>query len=495
MDKYLEFHSDKPKCFCGVFGAYGVEDAPVITYYGLHALQHRGQEAAGIVTSSHNENKNVVFNLHKNFGLVSEVFNDPKIFDSKLFGKSAIGHNRYSTSGSSESQKNIQPFVVKYKSGNLAIGHNGNLTNAKRIRNKLVDEGSIFQTSSDTEVLFHLIAKSSYEDQIEQIKDALSQVEGAYCLTLMADDKLIGARDPNGFRPLSIGKLNGGYLIASESCAFDINSAEFIHDVEPGEMVVIDDDTLKTGEIKSYRLDKKVDKKHCIFEYIYFSRPDSRIFGQNVDKMRRKLGKILAKNHPVKDKDGEKVIVISVPDSSNTAAIGYQNQLDKMGIPSKLEIGLIRSHYIGRTFITPGQGNREIGVRIKFNIVKGVLENKTVVVVDDSIVRGTTSKKLVKLIKEAAPKEVHLRISSAPIVSPCYYGMDFPSKDELIANRFNSTEKIREELEVDSIEYMTENEMLESMIDHAPGDFCTACFSGKYPTHIDWNFNKEEYDD
>jgi amidophosphoribosyltransferase len=495
MDIPLNFNSDKPKCFCGVFGVYGIEDAPIITYYGLHALQHRGQEAAGIVTASKNQKDKIHFNLHRNFGLVSEVFNDPDIFSNKLTGKAAIGHNRYSTSGSSKSQKNIQPFVVKYKSGNLAIGHNGNLTNAKQIREKLVDEGSIFQTSSDTEVIFHLIAKSKYDNQIDQIKDALNQVEGAYSLTLMTNDKLIGARDPNGFRPLSIGKINGAYIIASESCAFDINSAEYIRDVEPGEIVIIDDDTLKNGEIKSYTQEKVIDKKHCIFEYIYFSRPDSKIFGQNVDKMRRKLGKVLAKNHPVIDKDGEKVIVISVPDSSNTAAIGYQNQLDKMDIPSKLEIGLIRSHYIGRTFITPGQGNREIGVRIKFNIVKGVLENRTVVVVDDSIVRGTTSKKLVKLIREANPKEVHLRISSAPIKSPCYYGMDFPSKEELIANRFETNEKIRNELGVDSLEYMTIEEMLESMIDHAPDNFCTACFSGNYPTKIDQSFNKEEYDD
>lgn len=488
--------NDKPKCNCGVFGIFGCNDAAIKTYYGLHALQHRGQEATGIVTSNIKDNEKKIFNIYKNFGLVSEVYNNQEIFKNILVGTSAIGHNRYSTTGSADSEKNIQPFVVNYKSGNIAIAHNGNLTNAKNLRKQLVNDGAIFQTTSDTEVILHLIARSKLDNQIEQIIEALRKVEGAYSIVILTDDKLIAARDPHGFRPLSIGKLNNSYIVASETCAFDILSAEFIRDVNPNELIVIDKDTLSNGTIKSFDIhNTKNNIQHCIFEYIYFSRPDSKIFGSNVDKMRRKLGKVLAEKHPVIDKDGDKVIVISVPDSSNTAAIGYQTQLAKQGIPSRLEIGLIRSHYIGRTFILPGQKAREIGVKIKFNTVKGVLENKTVVIVDDSIVRGTTSKQLVKLIREAKPKEIHLRISSPPIISPCYYGMDFPSANELIANKFNKDiEKIREYLEVDSLEYLTIDEMLGAMVDHKKENFCTACFSGIYPVPVEFGLKKEEYD-
>lgn len=484
---------DKPRSNCGIFGIFNSTSAAVNTYYGLHALQHRGQEASGIITVETKEKKKVFLN-HKGLGLVSEVFSDPKIFD-ELTGNTAIGHNRYSTTGAANSPKNIQPLTVNYRMGNLAVSHNGNLTNARVIREDLVNEGAIFQTSSDTEVILHLIARSRLEKQEDQIIEALRKVEGAYSLVLMTDTKLIDARDPKGIRPLCIGKLNGSYIIASETCALDILSAEYVRDIEPGEMVVIDDDVIESNQVKSFRIHDKEKEKHCIFEYIYFSRPDSKIFGSNVDKMRRKLGKILATYHPVEDKDGDKVIVMSVPDSSNTAAIGYENQLSKMGIPSKLEIGLIRSHYIGRTFITPGQAKREVGVRIKFNTVKGVLENRTVVIVDDSVVRGTTSKQLVKLIREAGPKEIHLRISSSPILYPCHYGMDFPSREELIANRFDQDlEQIREYLNVDSIAYMTNEEMLEAMVDHGDDSFCTACFSGNYPVKIDEKFEKELYD-
>lgn len=495
--RYSKLTHDKPKCFCGVFGIFGSDDPAITTYYGLHSLQHRGQEAAGIVTSSKNDKGKKIFNIHKNFGLVSEVFADQKLFENKLVGSAAIGHNRYSTTGSSSSSKNIAPFVVNYRLGNLAIAHNGNLTNAKALRDKLVDDGAIFQTTTDSEVILHLIARSRLKNQIDQVIEALNQVEGAYSLVILTDDKLIAARDPLGFKPLSIGKINNSFVVASETCAFDINSAEYISDVNPGELVVIDDDSIKNKEIKSYQISRvKQIPKHCIFEYIYFSRPDSRTYGANVDKMRRKLGKVLAKNHPVKDDNNEKVIVISVPDSSNTAAIGYQQQLDKDGILSKLEIGLIRSHYIGRTFITPGQHNREVGVKIKFNTVKGVLEGRTVVLIDDSIVRGTTSKQLVKLLREAGPKEIHLRISSPPILNPCYYGMDFPSPKELIANKFkNNIDAITKYLEVDSLEYLSIDEMLNAMVEHDPNEFCTACFSGNYPTDVDRNFHKEEYDD
>ena len=334
-------------------------------------------------------------------------------------------------------------------------------------------------------------------DQIEQIKEAISRIEGAYCLTILTDDKLIAARDPYGFRPLALGKLNGAFVVASETCAFDIMSAKFIREIEPGEIVIIDEEALQKNEEKSIKHVpfNNVGKKHCIFEYIYFSRPDSFIFGHNVDKMRRRLGKVLAKKHPVLSKDGERVIVISVPDSSNTTALGYQTELEKLGIDSKLEIGLIRSHYIGRTFIQPGQKKREIGVRIKFNVVKGVLEGKTVVVVDDSIVRGTTSRQLVNLIREAKPKEIHLRISSSPIKFPCYYGMDFPSKEELIANQCDGDIKeIEKRLGVDSLEYLTIDEMLEAVSEAGEENFCTACFSGNYPTLVDSSYKKEMYE-
>ena len=489
--------SDKPKCYCGVFGIFSSKEASVNTYYGLLALQHRGQEAAGIVSSFQNEKGKIVFNIHKNFGLVSEVFDQKDIFEKVLPGTAAIGHNRYSTTGASDSVKNVQPFVVNYRLGNLAIAHNGNLTNAKYLREYLVNDGAIFQTTSDTEVILHLIARSKLENQIDQIKEALRQVEGSYSIVILTNDKLIGARDPHGFRPLCIGKQNGSYIVTSETCALDINSAQYVRDVEPGELVIIDSNTSSSDKILSTSIyDTKKDIKHCVFEYIYFSRPDSKIFGANVDKMRRKLGKVLAQKHPVVDKDGEKVIVISVPDSSNTAAIGFQTQLSKQGVPSRLEIGLIRSHYIGRTFILPGQKAREIGVRVKFNTVKGVLENKTVVLIDDSIVRGTTSKQLVKLLREANPKEIHLRISSPPIISPCYYGMDFPSEAELIANKFNrNIEEIKNYLEVDTLEYLTIDEMLEAMVDHKPENFCTACFSGIYPVPVARGITKEIYED
>ncbi|MEJ2505821.1 MAG: amidophosphoribosyltransferase [Ignavibacteriaceae bacterium] len=409
---------------------------------------------------------------------------------------SAIGHNRYSTTGSSNSRKNIQPFIVSYRMGNLAIAHNGNLTNAKELRDELINEGAIFQTTSDTEVILHLIARSRLNDQVEQIKEALNRIEGAYSLVILTDDKLIAARDSHGFRPLSIGKHDNSFLVASETCAYDLLQAEFLREVEPGEIVIIDNETLKDGNVKSvYLYDFDSTRKHCVFEYIYFSRPDSFIFGHNVDKMRRRLGKTLARNHPVYNENGDKVIVISVPDSSNTTALGYQTELEKLGVDCKLEIGLIRSHYIGRTFIQPVQGKREIGVRIKFNTVKGVLEGRTVVIVDDSIVRGTTSRQLVRLIREANPLSIHLRISSPPITHPCFYGMDFPSKNELIAHKYNSNvDEIGKYLGVDSLEYLTNEEMLDAVSEAGPENFCHACFSGSYPTPVDLNFKKEIYE-
>ena len=492
--------NNKPKSFCGIIGVFGESDnAALLAYYGLHSLQHRGQESSGILVCDVNESGKFELKLHKNLGLVSEVFADEEILLKKLKGFSAIGHNRYSTTGTSKSLKNIQPFSVNYKNGHLGLAHNGNLTNANELRESLIREGSIFQSTSDSEIVLHLIAKSPDHEQINQIKYSLQKLRGAYCFVILTEEKLIAARDPFGFRPLVIGRTNGNYIIASETCALDINSAEYIRDVMANEIVIIDRETLKNGNIKSFKIFDNIEfnskLKQCIFEYIYFSRPDSKIYGHSVDKIRRKLGKILALNHPVKDKDGDKTVVISVPDSSNTAALGYQRQLEKMGIPSKFEIGLIRSHYIGRTFIQPGQRLREIGVKIKFNIVKGVLENKTVVVVDDSIVRGTTSKKLIALIKEANPKEIHLRISSPPIKYPCFYGMDFPSKEELIANKLNSIEEIKNYLKVDSLEYLTVEELLDAMVDQNKNDFCAACFTGSYCERIPNNPNKERYEE
>jgi amidophosphoribosyltransferase len=488
---------DKPQCHCGIFGILGAEEPAVYTYYGLHSLQHRGQEASGIVTVEETNSNKIKFNSKKGLGLVTEVFPDAEVFESSLKGFAAIGHNRYSTSGSSDSTKNIQPFTVNYRLGHLAIAHNGQLTNTHKIRKELVNDGAIFQTTTDTEVILHLIARSKLENQVDQIIEALRKVEGAYSLLILTDDKVIAARDPNGFRPLALGKINGAFVVASETCAFDISKIEYIRDIEPGELLVIDKNAKELDELKSYRIfEEKIEKKHCVFEFIYFSRPDSRIFGSNVDKMRRKVGKVLATHHPVYPAHkNDKVIVISVPDSANTVAIGYQNQLEKMGISSKHEIGLIRSHYIGRTFILPGQAKREIGVRVKFNTVKGVLEDRTIVLIDDSIVRGTTSRQLVKLIREANPASIHMRVSSPPILHPCYYGLDFPSKEELIANRFNGDlDKIKDFLGVDSLGYMTLDEMLEGMVDHKPSDFCTACFSGEYPIPVNTHFEKNEYE-
>jgi amidophosphoribosyltransferase len=492
----MNYEEDKPISYCGIFGIYGNPTSSVQAYYGLHALQHRGQEASGIVTRSFNGDNKAHFNIIKGEGLVSEVFADHNLLTDVLIGNAAIGHNRYSTTGSTKSRKNIQPFMVNYRMGNLAIGHNGNLTNAKELREGLVNEGAIFQTTSDTEVILHLIARSKLDNQIDQIMEALRKIEGAYCVVILTDDKLIAARDPLGFRPLSIGKLYNSFLVASETCAFDIQPSEFIREVEPGELIVIDDESVRNNDIKSFRINGDPQpKKHCVFEYIYFSRPDSFIFGHNVDKMRRRLGKELAKAHPVTDPDGDRVYVISVPDSSNTTALGYTRELEKQGIDARHEIGLIRSHYIGRTFIQPGQSNRENGVRIKFNIVKGVLEGRTIVVVDDSIVRGTTSKQLVHLLREANPKSIHLRISSPPIMYPCFYGMDFPSKEELIASRLNGNiEEIKKYLEVDSLEYLTIDETLEAVSEAGKENFCTACFSGNYPTNVDIHFKKEMYE-
>ncbi|MEI7907612.1 MAG: amidophosphoribosyltransferase, partial [Bacteroidota bacterium] len=380
---YKRFKNDKPRTACGIFGVYDHPSASLLTYYGLHALQHRGQEASGIVTSEfRDEKKRRHFNIVKGMGLVTDVFKDPQILSSTLRGNTAIGHNRYSTTGSANNDKNIQPLIVNYRDGNLGVAHNGNLTNFRTIRTRLQDEGTIFQTTSDTELLLHLIARSRHKDQIDQIKEAINTVEGAFSLLIMTDTKLVAARDVYGFRPLALGEKDGSYVIASETCAFDIIDAKYIRDVEPGEILVIDKRADSKDVLTSFRIEKQVDKSHhCIFEYIYFSRPDSFIFGDSVDKVRRKLGKSLAQESPVAPDEDEKTIVISVPDSSNTAALGFVTESIKQGINTKLELGLIRNHYVGRTFIQPEQGQREMKVKTKFNTVKGVLKGKKVVVV------------------------------------------------------------------------------------------------------------------
>lgn len=494
----ISFSSDKPQDHCGVFGIYGHPRAALMTYYGLTALQHRGQEGSGIVTSEFHEKFNRYrFHVYKDFGLVNDVFRDDSILTSQLYGTAAIGHNRYSTAGAADNRTNIQPLLVNYKSGNVAISHNGNLTNFRTIRKRLQDEGTIFQTTSDTEVILHLIARSKEVDQVHQVLDALNQVEGAFSLVILTDDKLIAARDPHGWRPLAVGKRGEAFVVASETCGFDIIDAKYICDVEPGEVLVFDKETLQTGEAKSYRLKKKADKpRYCIFEYIYFSRPDSKIFGESVDKVRRNLGKALAQEHPVSPENtDEKVLVINVPDSSNTASLGFASENTKLGNKSTYDIGLIRSHYVGRTFILPHHDVRQMKVKMKFNTVRGVLKGKKVVVVDDSIVRGTTSKMLVKLLREAEPKEIHFRVSSPPIRFPCHYGMDFPNPDELIANTCDGdVEKIRQELGVDSLGYLSLEKLLESVPNEHGESYCTACFSGQYPIPVEAEARKDQYD-
>ena len=445
---------------CGVFGIYGHQRAAELTYLGLYALQHRGQESAGIVTSNKGE-----FNLHKGMGQVSDVFGERSSL-GRLDGRLAIGHTRYSTTGAS-SLLNIQPFIITNRSSNLAVAHNGNLTNSLELKRGLDSRGSIFQTTSDTEIILHLVATSKKRTRLDRICDALRQLKGSYSLVFLTEDSVVAARDPQGFRPLCLGKRRGSYLVASETCAFDIIGAKYVREIEPGEVVEI-----TSKGVSSRMLERSGKHAFCIFEYIYFSRPDSKIFGENVDKVRRRLGRMLAREHPV-DAD----IVIGIPDSANTATLGFA---EESGI--RFEIGLIRNHYVGRTFIDPKQSIRDLDVRLKFNPVKGVLRNRRVVVVDDSIVRGTTSLKLVKMIREAGAKEIHFRVSSPPIISPCFFGIDMPTRKELIASN-NSVKRIEKYLGVDSLRYLSLEGML-SMPSLPDTTFCHGCFSGKYPIPV-----------
>ncbi|MCK4574022.1 MAG: amidophosphoribosyltransferase [candidate division Zixibacteria bacterium] len=445
---------------CGVFGIFGTPRAAQLTYFGLYALQHRGQESAGIVTS----NKGKI-SLHKGMGQVSDVFSGGHDLQ-RLNGKLAIGHTRYSTTGAS-SLINIQPFIITNRKHKLAIAHNGNLTNSLELRTKLDAAGSIFQTTSDTEIILHLVARSKKEKTIDRICDALSRIQGAFSLVMLTEDSIIATRDSRGFRPLALGKFRNTWVVASETCAFDIIGAKYVREIEPGEVLEIS----STG-LKSYFPMKKAKSAFCIFEYIYFSRPDSRVFGENVDKIRRRLGRQLAREHPV-----HADIVIGIPDSANTATLGFS---EESGI--RFEIGLIRNHYVGRTFIDPQQTIRDLDVKVKFNPVRGVLKDRRVVVVDDSIVRGTTSRKMVKMLREAGAREVHFRISSPPIISPCFFGIDMPTKKELIGANM-SVKQIEKYLGADSLRYLSLEGML-SMSALPDTTFCSSCFSGKYPMRV-----------
>jgi amidophosphoribosyltransferase len=443
---------------CGVFGVFGHKDAAYLTYLGLYALQHRGEESAGVVTS---DGKKMY--SHRGMGHVQDVFEENKI--AGLQGDRAIGHVRYSTTGSSQ-LKNAQPILVDYSRGEIAIAHNGNLVNADILRSELEAYGSIFQTTTDSEIIIHLMAKPSLRNIDEGVKEALTRVKGAYSLVFLTHQFLIAARDPQGFRPLWLGKKDGAYVVASETCAFDMMEAEAVREIEPGEILFI-----SSSGIKSERISPKdpANHAHCIFEHVYFSRPDSKIFGEGVHLVRRRLGHELAREHPVSAD-----IVIPVPDSGNSAALGFSQE---SGIP--LEYGIIRNHYVGRTFIQPSQGIRDFKVRVKFNFVKELLKGKRVVVVDDSIVRGTTSKIRVKSLRQAGAKEVHLRISCPPHKFPCAYGIDFPTKGELVANRY-SPEELRKYFECDSLGYLSLEGMLRC-VSYPKESYCTACWSGKYP--------------
>jgi amidophosphoribosyltransferase len=458
--------------YCGIFGVMGEPDAAKMTYLGLYALQHRGQESSGIVTSDGRA-------MHERIGLglVGEVFPDDKSL-ANLTGDAAIGHNRYSTTGTTL-LANAQPFLVNFHSGQIAAAHNGNIVNAQILRSQMECDGSIFRTTTDTEIIVHLIARSKKKTVPDMIADALSQVRGAFSLLFLNETMLIGVKDPNSFRPLVLGKRNGAYFLASETCAFDLIDVEYIRSLDAGEMIVIERGREPVSVFPWGKLPLN-DTSYCIFEFIYFSRPDSIVYGKSVNKLRRAMGAMLFVEQPA-DAD----IVISVPDSSNTAALGYSHG---SGIP--FELGLIRNHYIGRTFIQPSQKIRDFGVRLKYNPVRDVLDGKRVVLVDDSIVRGTTSKQLVKLIREAGATEVHMRIASPPITHSCFYGIDTPDRTKLIAAN-HSVGEIADFLGVDTLGYLSLQGML-SLRDLPECGSCTACFGSPYPVEVEDLGGKEK---
>ena len=449
-----KFHDE-----CGVVGVYGHPDAANLAYLGLYALQHRGQESAGIAASSNGK-----MHLEVGMGLVADVFSDVRL--KKLPGNIAVGHNRYSTTGVSR-VKNAQPCLIEYSGGTMAMGHNGNLVNASEIRKELGVAGAIFQSTNDSEVIVHLMAQSRRNSFVDRAVAALSQVKGAYSIVLMSENELVAARDPQGFRPLCLGKLDGAYIVASESCVMDLVEAEFIREIEPGELILIN----QFG-VKSFHPFQKASTKQCVFEHIYFSRPDSYLFGHSVYSTRKLMGKALAREKPV-----EADVVVPVPDSGVISAMGYSEEAK---IP--FQMGLIRNHYVGRTFIEPQSQIRNFGVKIKLNAVKPVIEGKRVIIIDDSIVRGTTSKKIVRMLREVGAREVHVRISSPPTTHSCFYGIDTPTKGELIASNMD-TDQTCKYLGADSLHYISLEKMLE-IFGEQKDDFCAACFDGRYPVDV-----------
>jgi amidophosphoribosyltransferase len=454
---------------CGLIGIHGRNDVTDLLYFGLYALQHRGQEGAGMVL--HNGEKTRVL---KGLGLVKETFTDEA--RAQIDGHLGIGHIRYATTGKATKLRNVQPLLVDYKGGKLAVAHNGNLTNVEVLRSRMEREGSIFQTTTDSEMVLHLIARSQKETLPERAEEALLQVEGALTCLIMDERLLIGYRDPLGFRPLSLGLLDGMYVLASETCAFDLLGAKFIRDVDPGEMII-----LNGHEVLSRRLRPDAPWAQCMFEQVYFSRPDSVIFGEAVNEVRRRHGRLLARRHPTSAD-----VVVAIPDSSNSAAHGFA---DEAGLP--FELGLIRNHYVGRTFIQAGENTRIDTVRVKFNPVVEILQGKRVVAVDDSIVRGTTSRKLVDLFFRAGAKEVHFRVASPPITHPCHYGIDTPTRKELIANH-QEVEEIRRFIGATSLGFLTLQDLEESVA--APHRYCYACWNGRYPTAVPENGSSVPFD-
>lgn len=456
-----KFHEE-----CGVFAVYGHPEAANLAYLGLYALQHRGQEAAGLAVSN-----GKAIQCHKELGHVADIF-QPEVL-GRLPGNMAIGHTRYSTTGDS-GLRNAQPFSVQCNKGPLAVAHNGNLTNAGELRRSLEADGAIFQASSDTEVILHLVAHSRERSLPDALRDALLQIEGAYSLAFLAGDSLIVARDPHGFRPLAMGQLELSgqklaYVFASETCAFDLIGAVYLCDVEPGEMVIVGPDGMHREHFAAPR-----NSAHCVFEHVYFSRPDSIVFGLPVQQTREKMGRLLARAHPAPGAE----VVVPVPDSGVAAAVGYA---EEAGLPFRL--GLIRNHYVGRTFIEPSQAIRDFGVKLKMNPVRSLLKGRSVVLVDDSIVRGTTSRKIVRMVRNAGAREVHLRISCPPTLSPCFYGVDTPTKRELIAAN-QSVEEIRRFVEADSLGYLPLNLLRQAVNDDERFEFCYACYTGDYPTEL-----------
>lgn len=451
--------ADKFKDECGVFGIAGHPDAANLTYLGLYALQHRGQESAGIASS---DGKRV--SLSRAMGYVADCFDEEKL--NELSGSLAIGHVRYSTAGESN-LVNAQPILIDCSHGEISLCHNGNIVNATELRQQLVREGSIFQTSSDTEVILHLYARSQAVTAEDAIIESVSQIRGAFSIVMLTKDKLIAVRDPHGFRPLAVGRLGDATVVCSETCALDLIGATYIRDVEPGEVLVISE-----SGMRSYKPFAEASPAHCIFEHVYFARPDSYVFGQSVNEVRTELGRELAREAAV-DAD----VVVPIPDSGVCAALGYA---EESGVPFKM--GLIRNHYVGRTFINPQQAIRHFKVKVKLNPVKSILEGKRVLLIDDSIIRGTTSQKIVRMIRAAGASEVHMRISCPPTISPCYYGIDTPRRSELIGSS-KSVEDIREFLNADSLSYLSLEGMLSSVGLRARS-YCTSCFTGKYPVEI-----------